>query len=249
MDRERFHQKWIGDLFDAFPLWCPDGTVWEIGKKLSERASFAPAEISGTGWAIAEAQAVYICHQVEGPSIGMEAIVKVRLQVPPKYPPNLNPHVRRKLALTNPSFWTAAEVSNLRHFNQKGCKVTPKLLAVKRSLQEWDCMPVPGGYLVFMVMERVPGVPLVDFWDYDFEKREKIRAAFQEGLKELFSHHGRPMDNHLGNIIYDEENNKCWFVDYEDVHVNEKRKPKEFTKSEYFFWGLASHEYGEVEEW
>lgn len=43
-------------------------------------------------------------------------------------------------------------------------------------------MPVPGGYVVFMVMERVSGVSLVDFWDYDFLKREIIRGAFRDGL-------------------------------------------------------------------
>lgn len=43
-------------------------------------------------------------------------------------------------------------------------------------------MPVPGGYIVFLLMEKVPGVPLVDFWQNDFEKRERIREAFRKGL-------------------------------------------------------------------
>lgn len=59
MGRESFHQNWIKDLFDGFELWCPDGTEWKFGEKLSERASFAPAEITGTGMPYAEAHAVY----------------------------------------------------------------------------------------------------------------------------------------------------------------------------------------------
>ena len=43
-------------------------------------------------------------------------------------------------------------------------------------------MPVPGGWVVFILMERVPGVPLTDFRTYDLAKREKVRRAFDKNL-------------------------------------------------------------------
>lgn len=39
-------------------------------------------------------------------------------------------------------------------------------------------MLIPGGYMLFLVTEKLPGEPLTDFWDRPFEEREKIRAAF-----------------------------------------------------------------------
>ncbi|KAI2005939.1 hypothetical protein LOY97_000220 [Ophidiomyces ophidiicola] len=239
MGRLHFHQNWIGDLLDNFIIESPDGIAWKFGKKLSEKATFSTAEITGAGKAWAEGTAVYSCRQIINGRAANEAIVKVRFQVPPEYPTSYNPEVRRKLALSNPTVWTQHEIASLRHFNQKGCKVTPKLLYVKRSLQEWEDLPVPGGYVVFILMQKVPGVPLIDFWKYDFDKREKIRAVFQESLKELFRYHARPRDTHLGNIIYDEEGNKCWFIDYEHIFVNETEQPRKFSEDDYFRWGLA----------
>ncbi|KAI1953687.1 hypothetical protein LOZ57_000028 [Ophidiomyces ophidiicola] len=239
MGRLPFHQNWIGNLLDDFIIESPDGTIWKLGEKLSEKATFSPAERTGTGKAWAEGIAVYSCQQIINGRVVNEAIAKVRFQVPPEYPTSFNPEVRRKLALRDPSPWTQHELVSLRHFNQKGCKVTPKLLYVKRSLQEWEHLPVPGGYVVFILMQKVTGVPLVDFWDYDFDKREKIRAAFRNSLTELLRYHARPIDTHLGNIIYDEKGNKCWFVDYEHIFVDEEKEPRKFSENDYFGWGLA----------
>lgn len=102
--------------------------------------------------------------------------------MPPEHPASRYPRVREALPLTDPYLWTWNEVNSLSHFSEKGCKVTPKLLHIKQSLQEWSYMPVPNGYVVLILMEKVPGVPLVDFWNYDPNKRQKIRAAFREGL-------------------------------------------------------------------
>ena len=70
----------------------------------------------------------------------------------------------------------------MKHFNAMGCSVTPKLLHLVNSWQEEPGMPIPGGYMVALVMEKVPGVDLRDFWDYDSPKRDKIRGAFRRGL-------------------------------------------------------------------
>lgn len=41
-------------------------------------------------------------------------------------------------------------------------------------------MPVPGSYIIFLIIEKCPGVELTDFWDYDEAKRKKIRDAFRK---------------------------------------------------------------------
>lgn len=44
-------------------------------------------------------------------------------------------------------------------------------------------MPVPGGYLVYIVMEKVRRVSLENFWRYPRDKRDKIRDAFAKSLE------------------------------------------------------------------
>lgn len=70
---------WIGTSFDDLGVKCPDGSQWRIGKKISEKSLDFYA-YSNSGELYAEAQAVYICRQIIGLHIGMEAIVKVRMQ-------------------------------------------------------------------------------------------------------------------------------------------------------------------------
>lgn len=40
-------------------------------------------------------------------------------------------------------------------------------------------MILPGGYITFILMEKVPGEMIHDFWDYDRAKRDRIREAFK----------------------------------------------------------------------
>ncbi|KAK2794011.1 hypothetical protein FQN50_009960 [Emmonsiellopsis sp. PD_5] len=238
MGCEKIHQTWIGNLLDGLELWYQAQDIeWLIGQKISEKTTYIPGASRKDGRPRSEAQAVYHCQQITGPEIGKEAIVKVRMQVPTEYPPD-----RRSLQpYENPGPSTCREINSLSHFNARGCSVTPKLLHVVKSLQE-EWMLVPGGYIVFLVMEKVPGDPLDGFWGYDPPKREKVRAAFRRGLTELLSHNANPIDTRLGNLIYNEEKDKVWFVDYELVYVDKDQKPSEFTDSDYALWGLKHHQ-------
>lgn len=70
------------------------------------------------------------------------------------------------------------ELLALQLLDKGGCSVSPKLLTWFNSWQTPE-MLIPGGYIMFLVMEKLPGEPLTDFWDRPFEEREKIRAAFR----------------------------------------------------------------------
>jgi hypothetical protein len=66
----------------------------------------------------------------------------------------------------------------LTHLTQQGCLSTPRLLSYCQ-IQQTDETVLPGGYIVFLLMEKLPGKMIMDFWDYDFEKRTQIREAFK----------------------------------------------------------------------
>lgn len=70
---------------------------------------------------------------------------------------------------------------SLKRFNEFNCSVTPHLIRTDMTLQG-EGYPMPYGYMVFLLIEKVPGEPLTDFWKYGLKKRNKIRVAFAKGL-------------------------------------------------------------------
>ncbi|KAK2812028.1 hypothetical protein FQN50_001737 [Emmonsiellopsis sp. PD_5] len=229
--------RWIDKLFDGLRLRCTDGTMWDFEDKISERSSV----LNGVCYKIpeADAQAVYNARQFQGPSVGSEAIIKVRMQIPPKE--GVDP---AQYATPQPSSTTISEIVCLEYFNEKGCSVTPRLLHKEKILQGPN-LAMPGGYIVFIVMEKVPGVPLTDFWTYDRPKRDRIREAFRKGMTEISSFGGYSIDMCLRNLVYDEQEDKCYFVDYEGFCIDTSKTNFPIDQSDYHFWGLAYDEDGE----
>ncbi|PGH03524.1 hypothetical protein AJ79_07359 [Helicocarpus griseus UAMH5409] len=180
MGRFHFPENWIGDLFDKFELRCPEGTCWRIGGKISERSILVPAY--GRPKGKAEALAVYHCEEIiGGKPNGRKAIVEVRMQVPPEPLSSFDPKVRARYAEKVPAGWTLQEIYTLQYFNKKKCTVVPELLSVV-SFWQTPTMPVPEGYLEFIVMEKLPGVPLVGFWGYSRPKGDKNRESFRKSM-------------------------------------------------------------------
>ncbi|KAM5491880.1 hypothetical protein MaudMau93_001628 [Microsporum audouinii] len=238
MGRDRYTPNWIGNLFDNYKVKCPDGSIWRFDEKISEKS----LDIQGAdpNYVVAESQAVYHCHQTKGPSIGVEAIVKVRMQVPFTYPTSSDPFVRSCEACVGVAAPTATEVAALEHFTKKDCTVVPRLLHCIRSYQD-IYMPVPGSYIIFLIIEKCPGVELTDFWDYDEAKRKKIRDAFRKNYTELLSCFADPADPGLRNIIYDEQENKCWFIDHEQTYILKDETPMMFYEKDFVYWGLEEY--------
>ncbi|PGH19315.1 hypothetical protein AJ80_04068 [Polytolypa hystricis UAMH7299] len=219
----------------------PDDTEWQIGAKISEKSDYLAAEDypDELQTDISESQAVYHCCQTAGPEAGRAGMMKIRMQVPTEFPASDNRKERTREARIDLGPWTVQEIDNLSYLNERGCSVTPRLLTWDYLLQNQE-MLIPGGYIAILVMEILPGVSLDHFWEYDLEKREKIRAAFRLALTELFSHNASPADKRLPNIHYDEGNDKRYILGYEDVHIPHLGgKPVTWTDSQYFYWDLA----------
>ena len=71
-------------MFNDPKIQFPDGTIWQLGQKLSEadQQRYRPCE----------ARAVYVSTQLTGPQVGAQAIVKVRMQwvLPVLLPASIN---------------------------------------------------------------------------------------------------------------------------------------------------------------
>lgn len=82
---------------------------------------------------------------------------------------------------------TLREARALELFGETECAYTPHLLdfASDYMLDGVDDDSMPGGYVVFILMNKVPGEQLDWdlFWDKEEATREEIRRAFKTALK------------------------------------------------------------------
>ncbi|KAH8811932.1 hypothetical protein F5884DRAFT_855254 [Xylogone sp. PMI_703] len=217
---------WIGYIFDNVRVYFR-GAAWQLTEKISEAADeyVLPCE----------ARAVYNATQVEGPSIGEKAIVKIRMEIPSRLHPDITLEELREYKCPNGlSKYTVQEVNNVCHLSNAGCKSSPKLLDWFVDTQR-EGMPFPGSYIVFILMEKLPGIIPWEFWRMPIEKRDGIREAFDKAIKykalmifiheinedcrEVYSHGIESNDAGIKNLLWDERNNKCYILDYEDCRV------------------------------
>lgn len=74
---------------------------------------------------------------------------------------------------------TEAEIYALEHLSKRGCSSAPTLLAWKHGVQaehQW----VPGGYVVYILMNKLPGVPVDNIAGLPRDERDSLRKAFKE---------------------------------------------------------------------
>ena len=150
-------------------------------------------------WQPSEAHAVYEFMRVAGPDQaglgGQRAILKARILIPDRYPPHPQDDETAKWARTghyHPS--TEVEIECLEKLTKGGCAHAPRLLPVKEETQsegflrgKWgESMGVLGGYIVYLLMERLEGDVLTTFHDlgrFDLETRDEVRAAFKDAYQ------------------------------------------------------------------
>ena len=62
------------------------------------------------------------------------------------------------------------------------CTSSPALVSVNRETQDDDSKMVPGGFMIYLLLEHLPGIKMGPlFWDLNREERDKIRTAFRTG--------------------------------------------------------------------
>lgn len=69
------------------------------------------------------------------------------------------------------------ELAHLRRLTEAGCPCTPKLIDHRVEVQgkrEY----VPGGFKLYLLMEKVPGRNLINFGELEMSERDQVRIAF-----------------------------------------------------------------------
>lgn len=128
-----------------------------------------------------------------------------------------------------PSNRAITEQNALETLTARNCSAIPELLGLVRTEQAKD-LPVgmPGGYLHYVLMHKVPGVSLDQVWrpDLPLDEKKLIRAACKKAWKELWDCGYTMVDTNKANLLWDSKTKKIFIVDTEDF------SPLQFNNSD-----------------
>ncbi|KAF2868847.1 hypothetical protein BDV95DRAFT_630513 [Massariosphaeria phaeospora] len=151
---------------------------------------------------------------------------------------------------------TIQEQAALMWLGMNNAPYSPHLLAYGSDnvTPESDPERMVGGYIVFTVMTKLPGkrITIDWYWRLELAERDEIRKAFKTALLSTWRHHIYPKDSALRNLLWDEQERKCYIVDFEDYNMVKFEDPEAKWVDDYFeFWKLAEkpvHQQGLIEE-
>lgn len=139
-----------------------------------------------------EARILYLCKESDKES-NEEYVVKLKVQyvarssqdlvlTRPRLPVGMVADQQQPQA--GPSTTTALELKALESFRKANSTHTPKLLGFKQAVQASNG-PLPGGYITYTLMTKVPGETLFDlhFWALPTEERQDITQNFLNVLR------------------------------------------------------------------
>ncbi|KAF9246092.1 hypothetical protein DTO013E5_6572 [Penicillium roqueforti] len=184
-----------------------NASTWVIDEKLYEnrvdgvREPTSDPDEQPSGW-----EAKYLCHDQHFPN--NHAFMRVYCQGPDEGTEFLLPEVRAQQA--NPHF-EKREAKARKKFSQGGCKSVPSLLGYGQSTQG-ENGPVPGGYITYLVWEKVPGQVLTPelFWSFERPKRDLVRRKFRAAYEDMSSFGWGPGGGDITKIIWDKECADLW---------------------------------------
>lgn len=150
--------------------------TWEIVEKLDEKASSRFEQDITDGMSPAFVAGKFLCRpsDAEGPL----ALMRIYQQIPWIGTKWRKASVRAAQAAEP---FEPRELLALKNFKERNCKAVPDLLGYQFGKQDEEDI-VPGGFVTYVVWEKVPGEPLdfTRFWNSLFSEREEIRAKFRK---------------------------------------------------------------------
>jgi hypothetical protein len=164
----------------------PVPSQWQIVEKLNEE-DFQQTEAEHRRWPshLSYVTTKFICRDRTDHT--KDAFMRIYLQVPYRGTEIDDPDTRATQATTI----VPEELIAYQELTQQKSSVTPKLLGHRISKQD-KSGPVPGGFVVCLLWEMVPGRRLGSkdsndvpdlFWTLDAVERNDVRMAFMKSLK------------------------------------------------------------------
>lgn len=142
----------------------------------------------------------FLCHLEEDPT--QVAFMRIYYQIPIAGTEDAD---LTTLAQQIQPHEVCGELEAFRLLMSQGCSSVPRFLGYCEKTQgEHDL--VPGGYVKYLVWEKVPGEPLTEefFWSLDPLVRDDIRAKFRVAFEEMLRCGVKPQESRISKIIYDQ---------------------------------------------
>ncbi len=209
----------------------PDGNTYELLKPVTNFKSCH----DGTP---AEARILFTCRKSSPKSSSStsdgdeEYIMKIKVQIRTSSNPSPPPH-------PGPSDTTAHEIEALQIFRDAKTPYAPHLVAFNQSVQRENGR-LPGGYITYTVMTKMPGqtlYPGLGYWNLPSIEREEIVSAFLPALRAIYALGVEPVDRGLRNVLWERESRTCTIIDFE--LWNETKEEIADEKGELQRWGLV----------
>lgn len=185
-----------------------------------------------------EARMVFVCRQRARADVGgtQEYVVKVKIRVPARG--GQGDDSEAQVSEAKSSTTTRAELKALKKFRGANTTYAPLLVNYKQAVQG-SSGPLPGGYMTFTVMTKMPGDSLHNlyFWGMAEDEREEIVQKFLVALRSIYTLGIEPVDCALRNVLWERETKRCTIIDFElwretDGSIDDETK-------ELQRWGLA----------
>ncbi|KAI9924868.1 hypothetical protein MW887_006725 [Aspergillus wentii] len=154
------------------PVHFSDAGIWTLTEKLDEentQLSEEDYEIFKDAGGLGAAYGTFLATKTHDSSTET-ALIRAFLQVPHAGSSFMTPEERADQAVDRIARLARMEIDALMHSS---------------ILKQDQTGLIPGGFLVFLLIERLPGVRLdTCFWDYDRSERDAIRSAFRTAWEE-----------------------------------------------------------------
>lgn len=153
--------------------------TWVITKKLNERVSPMTDYDVKMGRGSAKTVGKFLCHFVGDPN--QIAFMRIYQQIPTTGTEDADHDILARQAVAP---GVCGELEAFKMLQSGGCSAVPRFLGYAESIQG-DSDLLPGGYIRYLVWEKVPGEPLTKefFWGLDITARKDIRAKFRDAYK------------------------------------------------------------------
>ncbi|KAJ5800608.1 uncharacterized protein N7518_002676 [Penicillium psychrosexuale] len=235
---------------EKITIHCPDSLnkqyatlyptrTWLIVEKLSEKPTPIDPEDFDVGMGPAYTVGKYRCRDIKN---DVYAFMRIYKQIPLAGTELDNLAVRRKQAC-KPRRHT--ELSALKSFTENGCTATPKLFGYQIGKQDENDL-VPGGYIIYLVWEKVRGDSLSsqEFWSLPYHRRQTIRKNFKNAYMELLKAKYKPLRSTASNIILDKTTGDIKISGFKRaVYVPSDTKWKDFNFVMFFLALNSSRDY------
>ncbi|KAJ6032238.1 hypothetical protein N7540_002970 [Penicillium herquei] len=165
------------DEYIGTEVCFPCGSLWKLETKIHEQ-TYQHTQYDWESIRLtSEARGVFTCSKVsgDGPST---AIIKNSTTVTRKHPET---RAKQSTSELPPTF--DLEIEALPKLTKAGCSSTPALLSSKKDQQTWEEL-VPGGFKVFILMEKLPGSS--DVADLFFTPKQSESRLERDNLRKAF---------------------------------------------------------------